>query len=84
VPATVALDLIPLRRVALRAQALNILDRGGATQVEREDMVVVDELRYHPTVLTALMVSSINSSLYMFWNTATGLFSLGLRHVRDW
>ena len=77
VPATVALDFIPLRRVALRAQALDVLDRGGAAEVEREYVVVVDELSHHSAVLAALVVARVHGPLDVFRDVAAGL--LGLR-----
>ncbi len=76
--ALVALDLIPLRRVALRAQALDVLDRGRASQVEREFVVVVDELRLDPAVLAAVVVAGVHGPLDVLRDVAAGLLGLGL------
>lgn len=80
VSAFMTLDFIPLRRVACRAKALHVLDRRGAAEVEREDVVVVDELSNHPAVPALLFVASVNGTLNVLGEISTRFPTLRLGH----
>jgi hypothetical protein len=73
VSAVVTLNLIPLRRVALRAKALHVLDRGRPAEVERKLVIVVDELCMHAAVLADVMLARVDGALDMFRDVAAGL-----------
>lgn len=80
-PAVAALNLIPLRGVALRTKALNVFYGRGAAKVEGEFMIVMNELGLYAAVLACEMVARVNGALYVTWDIATRLLCFCLWHA---
>jgi hypothetical protein len=69
----VALNLISLRGIALRAEALDVLYCCRAAEVEGEFMVVVDKLGLHAAALTDEVVARVDGPLDVFGDAAARL-----------